>query len=349
MSKWTSKSLWVACVLVAGCAPVEASRTSTRAAPPAAPAAPAPAATRPADPRDLSKRDPKAALIWAVAGHRADEAMRLIRDGADVNYTLEWDPSTALWLAAGSARMSDVAKALVAAGADVNRAGLGGMPPVQNAIAGRSPDVARLLIEAGADVRAKDCTGFTALHHAARVGDGRTCKLLLDRGADVNEPDKWGCTPLDVARAEGRADVVAFLEGADAREAVAYDGRRTLALPSATEPDRPRQGPSSPLHNAVVLESSGLAWQALRRGADVNARDDAGYTPLHIAAYGREPYVEEPFLSAMLVKHGADVNAVDAKGRTPLDIALWRRHDLTAAVLRESGAKRATELAAGTR
>ena len=48
----------------------------------------------------------------------------------------------------------------------------------------------------------------------------------------------------------------------------------------------------------------------LAHGADVNAKDDIGYTPLHCASYKDE--------SELLLTHGADANAKDKEGKTPL-------------------------------
>ena len=55
----------------------------------------------------------------------------------------------------------------------------------------------------------------------------------------------------------------------------------------------------------------------LSHGADVNARDNNGMTPLHDAA--REGHSE---VVTLLLSHGADVNARDNNGRTPLYFSL---------------------------
>ena len=55
----------------------------------------------------------------------------------------------------------------------------------------------------------------------------------------------------------------------------------------------------------------------LHHGADVNAKNVDGLTPLHVAACYNHPQSLE-----MLLHHGADVHAKDNKGHTLLSLAL---------------------------
>lgn len=70
-----------------------------------------------------------------------------------------------------------------------------------------------------------------------------------------------------------------------------------------------------------ATEAGDIAQMAalLTQGAEVNARNAYGWTPLHVAAVGGDPAVV-----ALLLQHGADVHAQSHIGTTPLDNALTR-------------------------
>jgi len=57
----------------------------------------------------------------------------------------------------------------------------------------------------------------------------------------------------------------------------------------------------------------------LSAGADVNARTESGYTPLHMAA----AFNDNPAVLEVLLAAGADVNARTESGWTPLHMAAW--------------------------
>ena len=70
----------------------------------------------------------------------------------------------------------------------------------------------------------------------------------------------------------------------------------------------------------------------------MNAKDDAGITPLHWA--GTKEIAE------LLIANGAYVNAMDDGAETPLDCAIEEGHTETADLLRKHGGKRGKELKA---
>jgi len=71
----------------------------------------------------------------------------------------------------------------------------------------------------------------------------------------------------------------------------------------------------TPIFSAVLGGSIGLLGLVLESGGDVKARDKDGFTALHFAA---EEYLPE--MARLLVARGADVNAQDDDGCS----VLWR-------------------------
>jgi|LWDU01.1.fsa_nt_gi cytohesin len=101
------------------------------------------------------------------------------------------------------------------------------------------------------------------------------------------------------------------------------------------------------LHKACDKGNIEAVKQHLADGADVNAKDDCGSTPLLLAALGGHKVIAE-----LLIAKGADVNAkmewaeVDSSEitavQTPLDCAV--DHPEIAALLRKHGSKTGEEL-----
>jgi ankyrin repeat protein len=108
---------------------------------------------------------------------------------------------TPLHIAAMS-RNRDMAKFLLAHGADVNAKGKGGETPLHYA-ATVDKDIVALLLASNADVNARDNRGLTPLHAAAAFGQIDIAELLLANKADVNAKSEDGYTPLDGAVNKG--------------------------------------------------------------------------------------------------------------------------------------------------
>jgi len=101
-------------------------------------------------------------------------------------------------------------------------------------------------------------------------------------------------------------------------------------LAAGADVNAKNQNGSTPLHRAAITE---IAELLIAKGADVNAKMDNGLTPLHYAAVeGRKEITE------LLIAAGADVNAKDDRSGTPLDGA----NSGTYAPLRKHGGKHGT-------
>ena len=84
------------------------------------------------------------------------------------------------------------------------------------------------------------------------------------------------------------------------------------------------------LLEAAERGDAGMVRELLERGADMNAKDENGWTMLHHAAYANS-------LNAvrLLLERGADTSVKDDEGRTPLDIARERKHSEAARIIEE--------------
>ncbi len=80
------------------------------------------------------------------------------------------------------------------------------------ALAGPQPNIARLLVAAGAEVNARQQAGIAPLHETAQNGHLELTQLLLDHGADPAAVDDQGKTPADTARAHGHEAVAILLQ-----------------------------------------------------------------------------------------------------------------------------------------
>lgn len=91
----------------------------------------------------------------------------------------------------------DAVRQHIAAGSDLDERepAVGSTPLISAAVFGKT-DIARALVEAGADVNLKNNEGSTPLHSAAFLCRMEIVELLLANGADKNLLNKYGSTPL---------------------------------------------------------------------------------------------------------------------------------------------------------
>jgi len=245
----------------------------------------------------------------------------------------------------------EVAKLLIAEGADVYAKSTDGSIPLHGAAFWGLKEVAELLIAKGADVNAKDYKGVTPLHDAALWGHKEIAELLLANGADVNAKDDGGDTPLDVAilrNDKETADLLRKHGGKTTEELeeifhAIEDGdfeAVNKAISDGFDFNNAIFEGQTPLHMAADLGYKEIVELLLTNGADVNAKDYKGVTPLLDAAtWGYKEVVE------LLLAKGADVNAKANDGKTPLDWAIEKNRTETADLLRKHGGKTGDELA----
>jgi ankyrin repeat protein/L-ascorbate metabolism protein UlaG (beta-lactamase superfamily) len=307
----------------------------------------------------------------------------LIAKGIDVNST-DVNGMTAV-LFAGSYRKWDMVRYLASKGARLDARSNGGSGLVHYAARQGNLDVLKELVAAGLSLNCgPDQWGATPLAGAAQRGQMEVLAYLLDSGADPNEMGEGAETPLSFAAGMGKRDAVRLLldKGADAK--FSSNGFNALGA-SLWRPD-PETVRMLLAAGADATIASDNGWTLLHRlaqtpnvpveiarlfveaGADVNAKNNEGDTPLAMACERGSTDIVKYFaskgadvnvatgvfkatglhaaaakgygdLAAFLIASGADVNAKDGEGRTPLYYADRFGHADIAKALEAKGAK----------
>jgi ankyrin repeat protein len=293
----------------------------------------------------ISSQGGLTALLFAARQGYADTAMALLDAGADINQLNAGDRTSPLLISIINGHF-DLAKRMLDRGANPNTAAFNGVAPlfavlnIQWAPKSLYPspkahqqqqttylELMQALLDKGADPNARvsrkvwyqaynsdyagfDEAGATPFFRAAYASDVAAMKLLVSRGADPNIP---------TFKPAGRP-----FTGEGIRQVQDLSG----------VPPVPYGGPGiSPLHAASgVGYGEGFAANSHRYaptgflpaikylveelGADVNATDHEGNTPLHLAASRGD---NESIL--FLVSKGADVTRVNREGNTTVDMA----------------------------
>ena len=184
------------------------------------------------------------------------------------------------------------------------------------------PEIIDLLVKSGANVNAQDAEGFTPLHMAAIHGNLKIVKKLVDLEADVNIVTTDGKNAAELAHLNEELEIEEYLESKMASSQrtkekevdseladflmEAYGLSATYYLTEQLTELNLRSGwgkdPPEGTGDKILKEYE---------------EEKPGVTPLHIAS-GR---INEPEIVDLLVMHGANVNAQDAEGFTPLHMA----------------------------
>ena len=152
-------------------------------------------------------------VFEAAATGRTERLLELIGKDPSLANAYSPDGFTPLGFAVFFAQ-PEIVEALLKTGVDVNLPSRESMKvtPLASAAAAKQTEIARLLIAHGANVNARAASGHIPLHEAAGNGNLEMVKLLIENGADVNARTDDGKTPLDFAIEYKRPEVIEFLE-----------------------------------------------------------------------------------------------------------------------------------------
>jgi len=134
------------------------------------------------------------AFTWAIHNDHPNVARLLIATGANVNL-FDQDGWTALMVAAAK-NQQEIVRLLIVAGANVDLITQYGYTALMKVAISNRPEIARLLIVAGADVDLVEQDGYTALMLAAQSNNTEIVRLLIAAGANLDLIDQFGETAL---------------------------------------------------------------------------------------------------------------------------------------------------------
>jgi ankyrin repeat protein len=209
-----------------------------------------------------------------------------------------------------------------------------GWTGLHEAAKGGHADVVRLLLAHGADVNAREAGDNTSpLHWAAAGNHHETVRALLDGGADVH--GTGDVHELDVI---GWA---AFYHAPGVDPADIEPSRRDLVALLV------QRGARHHIFSALSVGDHDLIRSLVEHDPDALdrrlSRFERGQTPLHLAM-NRKRYD----LVDLLIELGADVDAPDGAGQTPLAVAMLRGDREAMTRLHAAGAAEPPAMSAAT-
>ena len=251
---------------------------------------------------NIQNQSGAAPLHEAVRRGNAEIISLLLQSDAAIN-AQDATGNTALHIAAPHANHAEIIELLLYSGIDPNMRDAHGDSPLHVLVTlNRSPEVVDALLSAGAvgniGISARNARGQTPLHIAAQENRLPLIPLLLEAGSDIFAADNAGVTPFSLALQQGGAALNALI--------VPETARRTDSAGNTM------------LHVAIQI---GVENQVIQRilgaGANVNARNNEGDTPLHVATRMNRAEAGEYILA-----RGADVFHANFAGEAPLRLAL---------------------------
>lgn len=269
--------------------------------------------------------------LLLAAGHGTlKDVEAMIATGADVNVTTTTG-DTPLCAASRNGKAETV-NYLLAHGAQLNPAKSNSCSPLCWAVTCDQKEIVKLLLDKGADVKVVSTDGQLV----TQAKSVEVLEMLLDKGAPMNAPGDRR-SPLHAAAYDGRLEVAKALlaHGADANGTNSWGAR---PLHEAARSEEPTAAMAELLisKGANVNGLDGNRGTPLHMTVKGFTDCMDGLVPFWVKSRIMKDRLK---VAEVLLAHGADINAKDAQGQTPLAKATAEENSAAVKFLKSCGAQ----------
>uniref|UniRef100_A0A6P8I0Z8 Rabankyrin-5-like n=1 Tax=Actinia tenebrosa TaxID=6105 RepID=A0A6P8I0Z8_ACTTE len=191
--------------------------------------------------------------------------------------------------------------------------------PLQIALAEKLESIAKTLVGNGCDVNKPDMEGDCLLHKAIMNGDEFAATFLIKNGANVNAANHTQhITPLHLAASYRHWSPSMGTSNSKAAQMTSAEGMAritALLLKNGANTDARDNEGRTPLHRAIEADNESVLNALLQKNSlNLELRDNQGRVPLWLALSYDNNFdpMDEDSLAANLVSHGACPDSINA-------------------------------------